>query len=184
MNHPDHYFLGTIHRTHGVRGDMIISLDTDTPARYKSLKIIYVEVGGALKEYDVKKIAIKEKEKSATIHLAGIEDMTTAEQYLKNDLFLPLSELPKLKGNKFYFHEIINMMVIDSVLGELGPLTNVYELPQQAVGEFTYKNKSVLFPIREEFIEKVDRTEMKFYVTLPEGLVDIYLTDDKKQKQE
>jgi 16S rRNA processing protein RimM len=75
-------------------------------------------------------------------------------------------------------------MVIDSVLGELGPLTNVYELPQQSVGEFTYKNKSVLFPIREEFIDKVDRTEMKFYVTLPEGLVDIYLTDDKKQKQE
>ena len=184
MTHPEHYFLGTIHRTHGVKGDVIISLDTDSPARYKSLKSIYVEVAGTLKEYDLKKISIKEKEKSATIHLAGIEDMTTAEQYLKFDLYLPLSDLPKLKGNKFYFHEIINMVVVDSVLGELGPILNVYELPQQAVGEFTYKDKLILFPIREEFINNVDRVEMKFYVTLPEGLVEIYLTDDKKQKQE
>lgn len=184
MTHPEHYLLGTIHRTHGVRGDIIISLDTDSPARYKSLKIVYLEVGGALKEYDVSKISVKEKEKSATIHLSGIEDMTTAEQYLKLDLYLPLSNLPQLRGNKFYYHEIINMLVIDSVLGEMGPLTNVYELPQQALGEFTYKNKQVLFPIREEFIDKVDRTEMKFHVTLPEGLVDIYLTDDKSQKQE
>ena len=112
MTHPEHYFLGTIHRTHGVKGDVIISLDTDSPARYKSLKLIYVEVAGTLKEYDLKKISIKEKEKSATIHLAGIEDMTTAEQYLKFDLYLPLSDLPKLKGNKFYFHEVIGFEVI------------------------------------------------------------------------
>ena len=38
---PDHYQIGTIHRTHGVKGDLIMSLDTDTTNRYKSLQLIY-----------------------------------------------------------------------------------------------------------------------------------------------
>ena len=175
---PDHYQIGTIHRTHGVRGDIIMSLDTDTPTRYKSLKLIYLNLEGTLKEYDVTKITVREKEKSAVIHLNGIEDMTTAENYLKCRLFLPLSQLPKLRGKKFYFHEIIGMIVNDINYGQLGPITNVYELPHQPVAEFKYKDKLILFPLMEVFIKKIDREEKILNTELPDGTVEVY--DDEK----
>lgn len=174
---PEHYQIGTIHRTHGVRGDMIMSLDTDSPTRYKTLKLIYLNLEGTLKEYDVTKITVREKEKSAVIHLNGIEDMTTAENYLKYDLYLPLSNLPKLSGKKFYYHEIIGMKVIDEHYGELGIIESVHELPQHPVGEFTFKNKSVLFPLLDIFIDKISRSEMIFYTKLPEGLLETYIEE-------
>ncbi|MFN6092013.1 MAG: ribosome maturation factor RimM [Bacteroidota bacterium] len=174
---PEHYQIGTIHRTHGVRGDMIMSLDTDTPSRYKTLKLIYLNLDGTLKEYDVTKITVREKEKSAVIHLNGIEDMTTAENYLKLDLYLPLSTLPKLSGKKFYYHEIIGMKVIDEKHGELGIIDNVYELPQHPVAEFTMKDKTVMFPLLDIFIDKISRSEMIFYTKLPEGLLETYLEE-------
>jgi 16S rRNA processing protein RimM len=44
------------------------------------------------------------------------EDMNTeedADAIMGNDIYLPLKMLPKLTGNKFYFHEVIGFEVED-----------------------------------------------------------------------
>ncbi len=174
MSYPDHYLLGKIIRTHGVKGDFIMTLDTDSPARYSKLKLMYVEVDGILKEYDVTKITVRAKEKNAIVHFSGIEDMTTAENYLKCDLYQPVSALPRLRGKKFYYHEIIGFQVVDKNLGPLGFITNVFDLPKNTIGEFVFNEKTVLFPLDEIFIEKIDRKEKLFHVNLPDGLLDVY----------
>jgi 16S rRNA processing protein RimM len=174
MEHPDHYFLGKILRTHGVMGDLIIYLDTDTPKRYKSIKLIYVDVDGQLKEFDVTKISVKEKEHLATIHLRGIEDMTTAENYLKSSLYLPLSSLPKLRGKKFYYHEIVGYAVDDIKFGNVGVIKEVLELPQHPVAECVQNEKNILIPLSENFIVKIDRNAQIITTDLPDGLIDVY----------
>src|SRR6187402_3589562 len=110
--YPDHYELGSVVRTHGVKGDLLVYLDADEPERYKKMKAVWVEEKDGLKEFKVTKSSIVEKQ--AIIHLEGIEDMTAAEGYLKKRLFMPLSFLPKLKGKQFYFHEIIGYTVVDT----------------------------------------------------------------------
>jgi len=173
--YPEHFHLGTIVRTHGVKGDFIVALESDNPNGYKSLKIVYLQIDEVLKEYNVKKISIKEKERTAYLHLEGIEDMTTAENYLKFQLFLPLSSLPKLKGKKFYFHEVNGFTVVDKEKGTLGPITSIYDRAEQAVIEFEYQSKKVLFPLHEDLVVKIDREQKEFHVNLPEGLIEIYL---------
>jgi ribosomal 30S subunit maturation factor RimM len=45
-----------------------------------------------------------------TIFTNRFEDMNTeedADAIMGNDIYLPLKMLPKLTGNKFYFHEVI-----------------------------------------------------------------------------
>ena len=176
MSHPDYFLLGKILRPHGVKGDVVIYLDSDSLSRYKKMKLIYVEQEGTLKEFDISKvISIKEHEHTAVIHLVGIEDINTAEHYLKLDLYLPMESLPKLRGKKFYFHEIIGFTIIDEKEGEVGIISNVYELPQHPVGEFIRNEKAVLFPLSEIFIQNIDRIEKKIFVTIPEGLIDVYL---------
>lgn len=175
--HPEHFLFGTIVRTHGVKGDFITAMDTDSPGRYKHLKVVYLEVDEVLKEYNVTKISIKEKEKSAYMHLQGIEDMSTAENYLKYRLFLPMEMLPKLRGKKFYFHEIIGFNICDKNLGTLGPVSTVYERADQPVIEFIHKEHKVLFPVHDKLIVKIDREKREFHINMPEGLLDIYLED-------
>jgi 16S rRNA processing protein RimM len=173
--YPDYFHFGYIVRTHGVKGDFIVALESDSPDRYKSLKVVYLEIDEVLKEYNVKKISIKEKERSAYLHLEGIEDMTTAENYLKFQLYLPLSSLPKLKGKKFYFHEVMGFTVVDKTLGALGPICSIFDRTIQPVIEFDYQEKKVLFPLHPDLLIKIDREAKEFHVDLPEGLVDIYL---------
>lgn len=173
--HPGFFQLGTLVKTHGVKGDFIAVLETDSPARYKALKVVYLEVGEVLKEYTVPRISLKPKTQTATIHLTGIEDMTTAEGYLKSKLFLPLEMLPALKGKKFYFHEVIGFTVIDKERGALGPITTIYERSSQPVIECGHDGRLILIPVHDDLIVKIDRKNCSFHVDLPEGLVDIYL---------
>ena len=175
MKYPDYYLLGKIFRTHGVKGDVLIFLDVDDPSRYKKMKSVFLELNDELKEYAVTKVNVSVGEKNAIIHLQGVEDMNAAEMILKTNLYQPLSMLPKLKGNAFYFHEIIGFIVMDTLLGELGIINNVHDLPQHPVGAMHYKEKEVLFPLSGETLEKVDRENKKIFVTLPDGLLDVYM---------
>ena len=171
-SYSDHYELGYVVKTHGVKGDVVIYLDTDDPARYKMMKSLFVNMDGSLKEFNVKKVSLVEKH--AIVHLEGIEDMTTAENYLKKGIFMPLTFLPQLKGKQFYFHEIIGFEVEDVTEGKLGKLIEVYDLTQHPVGEVKWKETNVLFPLIPDFIEKIDREAGVLYIKLPEGMLDVY----------
>lgn len=170
--YPDYFHLGHIMKTHGVRGDMVIFLDTDEPDRYRKLKQLWIENGTELKEYQVSKSSVNGEQ--AIIHLTGVEDMNAAELFLKKQAYLPLSSLPKLKGKQFYFHEIIGFEVQDETEGVLGPVTEVYDLTQHPVGEVLWKEQKVLFPLISEFIVKIDRDAKVLQVKLPEGMLDVY----------
>jgi 16S rRNA processing protein RimM len=43
-----------------------------------------------------------------------------ADAIMGNDIYLPLKMLPKLTGNKFYFHEVIGFEVEDKRSGVVG----------------------------------------------------------------
>jgi 16S rRNA processing protein RimM len=43
-----------------------------------------------------------------------------ADAIMGNDIYLPLKMLPKLTGNKFYFHEVIGFEVEENDLVLLG----------------------------------------------------------------
>ena len=87
--HPDHFQLGTLVRTHGVKGDFLALLDTDSPGRYKKLNVVYLEVDDVLKEYNVTKITVQERERTAKLHLQGIEDMRRIKfNFILNQLFI------------------------------------------------------------------------------------------------
>jgi 16S rRNA processing protein RimM len=173
MGHDGYYPIGYTSRTHGVKGNVMVKLDVDDPRRYSKLKTIYLEQGGSLHPFSVTSVSIAGDH--AIIGLAGIGDMDAAEKLMKCGVYLPLKELPPLKGTKLYLHEAIGMKVLDKSLGELGTIDQVFDLPEQPVARVLYQEKEVLFPLISAFILKVDRQLNELHVDLPEGLVDIYL---------
>jgi len=173
MEHQGYYHIGTITRTHGVKGNVVLGLDVDDPSRYRKIKTVFLSRGESpLTEHILSDIRITGD--SAIIGLDGITDMDEAAQLIRSEVYLPLESLPKLKGNKLYFHEAIGMTVKDALEGELGEITKIFDLPEQPVAQVFYKGKEVLFPLLENFIERIDRKNKILYINLPEGLINIY----------
>lgn len=173
MEHDGYYHLGTIVRTHGVKGNVVILLDVDDPLKYKKLSAVFLEEDKNLKKYSITNSSLLGD--LLNVHLEGIEDMTTAETYLRVEVFLPLKDLPKLSSKKLYLHEAVGMQVVDSVHGELGAIAKIFDLPQQPMASVLHQGKEILFPVVSVFIDRIDRENRILYVTLPEGLLDIYL---------
>jgi 16S rRNA processing protein RimM len=50
----------------------------------------------------------------------------------------------------------------------------VIEQPHQVLCKILIGNKEALIPIHEETLEKIDKKEKKIFLTLPDGLLEIY----------
>jgi 16S rRNA processing protein RimM len=106
-----------------------------------------------------------------------------ASQLQGCNLFLPLENLPPLAGNNFYFHEVDGFFVIDKHKGNIGKITQILDFPGNPLFEIKYENKQLLIPVRDEFIEQLDRENRTIYINAPEGLIDIYLNDDQEESE-
>jgi 16S rRNA processing protein RimM len=109
------------------------------------------------------------------IRFEDVNSEKDANQILKSKAYLPLSELPELDGNKFYYHEIINFTIIDKNLGIIGKVKSVNDLSPQATIEVLVGEEIALIPIVDSIILKVDRIEKSVLVNTPPGLLKIFL---------
>ena len=92
---------------------------------------------------------------------------------LKHKIYLPLSALPPLTGNQFYYHEVIGFTVEDTQYGYVGKITAVNDNTFQALFEIEDEaGHQILIPIN--FLEKIDRQNQKLIVSTPEGLIALY----------
>ncbi len=174
MKKEDCYFLGYVAKTHGIKGDVSIKLDVDNPYEYSELESVFLEIQGKLIPFFIDSISIKDKN-FAAVKFEGIDNEPQAANLLHTELFLPLSILPPLKGNKFYYHEVIDFEVIDKDFGQVGIIKDVLDYPHQSVLQVMRDTKEILIPITDEIITNVDRTKKIVEVDTPIGLIELYL---------
>ena len=173
MNIGECFQLGYVIKKHGLSGEVNILLDVDVPHEYQNLESVFVEINDKLVPFFIESISIKGNKA-----IVRFEDVNTADQAddLKGKgLFLPLSMLPELGDNKFYYHQIIGYHVIDASDGDIGVVKDVYTSPNQDLLAIDHQSKEILVPINDEIIGSVDHDNKQLHVTLPEGLLDVYL---------
>ncbi|UII34383.1 ribosome maturation factor RimM [Fulvivirga ulvae] len=173
MNIGECFQLGYVIKKHGLSGEVSILLDVDHPHEYQKLESVFIEINDKLVPFFIESISIKGNKA-----IVRLEDVTTAEQAddLKSrGLFLPLTMLPELKGDKFYYHQVISYHVIDVTAGDIGTIMNVYTSPNQDLLAVDHYGKEVLIPINNEIIGEADHEKKTLNVNLPEGLLDVYL---------
>lgn len=172
-NFPDYFYLGKITKKHGFGGRVHIFLDTDEPWEYENLDMVMLNISGNLVPFFISTININGNK--ALVDFADIDTGEKADQIMDKEMYLPISMLPKLTGNKFYYHEAKGMIIVDQNKGEIGTVKTVLEYPNQAVFQVFHNEKEVLIPISKEIISDFNRKEQKIYIVAPDGLLDIYL---------
>lgn len=173
MEHKDYFYLGYISKTIGTKGDVSFQLETDQPAAYANLSMVFIDIKGSLIPYQIEKMIIKGAK--AQVHLQDIDNAEKSGLLTGSNLHLPMNFLPKLKGNNFYFHEVIGFTVEDKSFGLLGVIKEISDQGAQAIFQIDHQGTEVLIPITDDFVKKVDRKKKTILVETPEGLIDLYL---------
>ncbi len=174
MQKSECFSLGKITRTHALKGEVIIFLDVDSPGDYSDLEAIFLEIKGQLVPYIIEELQIKGRK--SILKLEDINSIEEAEALVNAPVWLPLSALPELKGNQFYYHDVIGYEIHDISSGtRIGTLKAIYESTGQDLFAIDVEEKEVLIPIVDEFIHKIDRENQRIEVKLPGGLLDVYM---------
>jgi len=169
----DYFYLGIITKTFGYKGQVVVYLDTDEPEKYKTLEAVFVKEEDEMLPYMIENFHYRGANQ-AILTFADI-DGEAAKNLVKSELYLPLSFLPPLTGNRFYFHEVTGFDVVDKEHGNIGKCVDFMELSRQSIMQIDNQGIEILIPAVDEIFEKVDRENKTIYICAPEGLIDIYL---------
>jgi 16S rRNA processing protein RimM len=174
MEKKDCFFLGKIVKRYSFKGELLIKLDTDEPEIYENLDAVFVQFKNTLLPFFIESSQLHKSE-LLRVKFEGVNSEQDADALIKCETFLPLELLPKLEGDKFYFHEIIGFTVQDSNFGIVGIVKSINDSTAQSLFEIDRDGIEILIPMNDHFIKKVDKKNKVIHVETPEGLIDLYL---------
>jgi 16S rRNA processing protein RimM len=165
--------LGYIIKPHGIQGSLWIYLDTDQPEEYEQLESVFVEINKKLIPFFINSIKIRKDR--AIVHFDNVDTIEEASRLKGLSLYLPMDQLSRLEEGQFYYHDVINYLIVNERGDIIGRIINVLELNGNDLFSVDHQGREVLIPVQEDFILQVDPVEGKIHMKLPEGLLEVYL---------
>ena len=168
MPEPEYAIVGLIRKAQGIRGEVVIEPLTDKPdvvfasgsrvfAGTSSGDLAIVRDAKGEKETPTLTISqSKPFKKGLIVQFKELQDRDSAELWRGRYLLARFSELPPLKEDEVYLHDLIGMTVVRTTGERIGSVTTFYELPQGIMLDVKTARESVIIPYRPEMVVKTD----------------------------
>jgi 16S rRNA processing protein RimM len=114
---------------------------------------------------------VKAHTRTPLISFKGVTDRDGAEALIGADMFIPVTELPELDEDTYYWFELIGIEVYTAQGDYLGRVTSIFPTGSNDVYVVKDKNKEVLIPALESVVLDIDLELKRMRVDLPEGLI-------------
>lgn len=177
MNIDDCYQLGYIIKPHGLKGELQVLLDVDSPAAYQNLESVFVRQGQQLVPFFIEYINVRSEK--AILAFDEIQTLDEAQSLRGAELYLPLNVLPETNDDEFYLHEIDGFQVFDQESRPVGQISNVIESgPQLILVLENDQGTEILLPYTKELLIRIDRKLKEFHIQVADGLMEVYTNPD------
>jgi 16S rRNA processing protein RimM len=164
---PAFLVVGKVRRTHGVHGEVVIEIYTDFPDSLMPKKIIYV--GEKHEELTIS--SLRPHNEGLILAFDGISTPEQAGRFRNKILSIKISEAHRLPKGEFYFHELIEMDVVDENGILLGKLTEILKTGANDVYVVTDNSeRDLLIPAIPEVVLSVDLNLKTMKVHILPGL--------------
>jgi len=174
MRKEECFYLGKIAKKFSFKGEVLIYLDTDEPELYENMESVFVEFNNNLVPFFIENSSLH-KNDFLRVRFEDLDSEEEADKIIGCPIYLPLKMLPKLTGNKFYFHEVIGFEIEDKRIGVFGIIQSINDSTAQPLFEVLNGEVEILIPMIDKFLVKIDRENKKVIMDLPEGLIEMYL---------
>jgi 16S rRNA processing protein RimM len=157
---------GTVDKTHGTKGDLVITFTSDKPIK----EWAFLEIQGKPVPFYVEHVKPTFDE-GAIIKLKDVNTVEQAQTYIGKTILMPIGK--RKKADVYAEDDFTGFILIDEKLGNIGIVEAIEEFPNQLLIRTTYKEQEVLIPAVEAFIQEINEAKRTIYLNLPEGLLDI-----------
>lgn len=169
----EYFKIGKLVSTFGLKGELVLKHNLGKKTSLKGLKAIFVEERKeSFIPWFIENTKIKSEEE-IYLKLEGVNIREQAIKLTQKEVWLPEEEFKKFSAKS----SPINLLGYDIIEGEqvLGKIVEVIEQPHQILCRIELNKKEAYIPLHEETIQKIDRKKQQVIVSLPPGLLEIYL---------
>ncbi len=161
--------IGKIVNTQGIKGVVRVIPMTDDIKRFELLKSVYV-CGKQDEVYEIENVSYHKQ--FVLIKFKGVDDMTTAENKLKNKMLkiddedaLPLNE------DEYYIRDLIGCSVFTKDGEEFGEVKDILFTGANDCYVVKHEGKDVLIPAIKQCVLDIDIENKKITIELLKGLL-------------
>lgn len=170
MNIDSCFKIAYVMKTHGLKGEVTLSLLPDCP-EFEKAGALFLDVKGHLVPHFIQAASIKGTK--AYVKWEGIDTPEAAADLKGASVYLPKKLRPSLPRGEFYSDEVIGFDVTDDQLGPLGKVKEVQETGLTRHLVVDHSGKEVMIPLNGPFIKALNKSKKRITVELPEGFVDL-----------
>ncbi|MGN6339662.1 MAG: ribosome maturation factor RimM [Ginsengibacter sp.] len=169
----EYFKIGKLTATFGTNGQLILRHHLGKKTSLNGLKVFFIEeTTNSFLPYFIQSTKIK-NDSEIFVSVEGIDSKEKAQALLKKEVWLDEPAFKKFAAKTSPI-SFLGFTIMDNKK-ELGEVLEVVEQPHQVLCRIVIDGKEVLIPVHENSLEKIDSKNRKLYVTLPEGLLDVYL---------
>jgi 16S rRNA processing protein RimM len=169
----DYINIGKIVASFGLKGEVILKHALGKKTELKNIEAIFVEENkGSYLPYFVESSKAKDHDETY-VKLESIDTRESANRLSTKNVWLLDADFRKLAGKSAPI-SLLGFELITDEDEHLGPIEEVIEQPHQVLLRISLDGKEALIPLHAETLDKIDHQKKQVYVTLPDGLLDIY----------
>jgi 16S rRNA processing protein RimM len=169
--------VGRIVRPHGLRGHVIVNIETDFPEeRFRDGSQLFVDRGGVVEPLTL--TAVRFHQSRPILGFVGIERIEDAERLVGLELRIPAGRLKRLPAGMFYRHDLAGCRVETNVGADIGIVKAVEGTAD--VSRLVVESRSgeeILIPLVSEICVVIDTTTKRIVIDPPLGLLDLNKAD-------
>ncbi len=156
--------VGQIVNTHGIRGEVRLNPWTDDVYDLTELDVFY--------DKDKKALYVESSKVHKNVVVIKFKDINTMNDAEKLKGKIIFTEKTPLPEGRYYIKDLIGLTAFENDT-ELGKLTDVFNTGANDIYEIKTKDgKKIYLPVIDGVIGDVDLENKKFFVTIPDGLLD------------
>lgn len=169
----EYIHIGKIVAAFGLKGEVILTHSLGKKTALTGVTALFVEeVKGSYLPYFIESSKAKDQEE-IYVKLEGINTKEAAARLNTRAVWLLDTDFRKLAGKNAPI-SLLGYHIITDEEEDLGPIEEVIEQPHQVLLRISLEGNEALIPLHQETLDKIDHPKKRVYVTLPDGLLDVY----------
>jgi 16S rRNA processing protein RimM len=164
--------VGRIARAHGIRGQVIVNVDTDYPqARFQPGAELFIDREGIVEP--VVLTSVRFHRERPVVGISGVGTMNEAEALAGHELRVPIDRLAPLPDGTFYRHTLVGCRVETREGRPIGVVRDVEGTPASSRLVVTASGGDVLIPLVSAICTEIDPAVGRIVIDPPEGLLEL-----------
>ena len=173
IKRDDVYRIGTIGKSHGVKGEVSFSFDDDVFDRVDADYIV-LDIDGILVPFFIEEYRFRGNE-TAIVKFEDVDIQDGAPALTGSEVFFPRSLADSSQTGEMSLPELVGYTVVDASDGnDIGTLCGIDDTTVNMLFVISASDgREILVPVNPDWIEEVDSGRRRIVMMMPPGLLEL-----------